>query len=273
MIETTAPQPGAPIPQNNPHNWGIVALVGAGPGDPELLTLKAVDRLSKADVVVHDALAAPELLTRHAPNAKHINAGKHRGKALLSQTEINDLLVTLAKSGLRVVRLKGGDPCIFGRAQEEQLALQEAGIEFEIIPGVSSLAAVPAAAGIIVTDRDLGRSLGAYSLHKRDSQLPDEFEWERMAKGPDTLILFMGRSILRQACRRLIQHGRDENTPAALVVNGTRPDQEVVVGTLRTLPDSAEALTSTGPGLIILGEVIRRKPAFAELIEAAAHGT
>ncbi len=273
MIQTAASQPGAQIPQNDAPKWGSVALVGAGPGDPELLTLKAVDRLSKADVVVHDALAALEVLTRHAPNAKYINAGKHRGKALLSQPEINDLLVTLAKSGLRVVRLKGGDPCIFGRAQEEQLALQEAGIEFEIIPGVSSLAAVPAAAGIIVTDRDVGRSLGAYSLHKRDSQFPDDLEWERMAKGPDTLILFMGRSILREASQRLIQHGRDENTPAALVVNGTRPDQQVAIGTLRTLADSAEKLTVSGPGLIVLGEVIRRNREFAEIIDAAARIT
>jgi uroporphyrin-III C-methyltransferase/precorrin-2 dehydrogenase/sirohydrochlorin ferrochelatase len=273
MPETIPPQSGAEIRQYGASNCGTVALVGAGPGDPELLTLKAVDRLSKADVIVHDALAAPEILTRHAPNAKCINAGKHRGKALLSQPEINDLLVTLAKSGLRVVRLKGGDPCVFGRAHEEQLALQEAGIEFEIIPGVSSLAAVPAAAGIIVTDRDVGRSLGAYSLHKRDNQLPDDCEWERMAKGPDTLILFMGRSILREASRRLIQYGRDPNTPAALVVNGTRPDQQVVVGTLFTLADSAEKLTVAGPGLIVLGEVIRRKREFAKVIEAAAQST
>lgn len=151
---------------NKPKAQGGVALVGAGPGDPELLTLKAVERLNKADVVIHDSLAAPELLELHAPKAKYINAGKHRGKALLSQPEINDLLVTLAKSGLSVVRLKGGDPCIFGRAQEECNALQKAGIDFEIVPGVSSLSAVPAAAGIVVTDRDVGRSLAAFSLHK-----------------------------------------------------------------------------------------------------------
>ena len=239
--------------------WGSVALVGAGPGDPELLTLKAVDRLGKADVVVHDALAAPEILSRFAPNAKHVDAGKHRGKALMSQAEINDLLVTLAKSGHRVVRLKGGDPCIFGRAHEERLALREAGIEFEIIPGVSSLAAVPAAAGIIVTDRDAGRSLGAYSLHKQGGRLPDVGEWERMANGPDTLVLFMGRSVVHETCAQLMQHGRSRATPAALIVNGTRPNQEVLFGTLATLAQSAELLTVSGPGLIILGEVVRRR--------------
>ena len=242
---------------------GTVALVGAGPGDPDLLTLKAVARLSQADVVVYDSLASPEILQWHAPNARHIDAGKHRGHAMMSQVAINELLVTLAMSGNRVVRLKGGDPCIYGRAQEERLALEQAGIACEIIPGVSSLTAVPAAAGIIVTDRDLGRSLGAHSLHKRDGRLPDDNEWEQMAKGPDTLILFMGRSIVREACERLVQHGRDANTPAALVINGTRPDQKVITGTLATLADSAQALTLPGPGLIILGQVVRRSPDFS----------
>jgi uroporphyrin-III C-methyltransferase len=248
---------------------GKVALVGAGPGDPELLTLKAVDRLGNADVVVHDYLPTPELLERHAPNARHVNAGKHRGKALMSQAEINELLVSLAKSGLRVVRLKGGDPCIFGRAQEERLALEEAQIEYEIIPGVSSLSAVPAAAGIVVTDRDVGRSLGAYSLHKRDGHLPNESEWECMAKGPETLILFMGRSVVCEACTQLIQHGRDPATPAALVVNGTRPNQQVIVGTLQTLAQLAEGLPTPGPGLIVLGEVVRRNRELAALLDEA----
>ena len=269
MSESITDSLEQPNASKEPQRQAVVALVGAGPGDPELLTLKAVDRLNRADVVIHDSLAAPELLQRHAPNARHINAGKHRGKALLSQSEINDLLVTLAKSGLRVVRLKGGDPCIFGRAQEECNALRQAGIEFEIVPGVSSLSAVPAAAGIVVTDRDVGRSLAAFSLHKRDGRLPDEGEWQRMANGADTLILFMGRSVVREACARLIQYGRSQSTPAALVVNGTRSNQQVVVGTLRSLGDAAETLSETGPGLIILGEVIRQRPDLADLVAAA----
>jgi len=242
--------------------------VGAGPGDPDLLTLKAVDRLSKADVVIHDSLAAPEILTQYAPQARHINAGKHRGKALLSQAEINDLLVTLAQSGLRVVRLKGGDPCIFGRAQEECRALQDAGIEFEIIAGVSSLSAVPAAAGIILTDRDIGRSLGAFTLHKRDGHLPDDAEWHQMAHAADTLVLFMGRSVVREACTQLIHHGKNPSTPAALVVNGTRPNQQVVVGTLQSLADCAATITDDGPGLIVLGEVVRQSRAVSDLVAA-----
>ncbi len=240
-----------------------IALVGAGPGDPELLTLKAVDRLTRAEVVVHDALAVQGLLERFAPNAEHVNAGKHRGRAMMTQPEINDLLVALGQAGKRVVRLKGGDPCVFGRAQEECQALRDAGIEFEIIPGISSLTAVPAAAGVIVTDRDEGRSLGAFSMHKRDGQLPADDEWARMATGADTLVLFMGRSVLSQACAKLIEFGRAATTPVALVINGTRHDQRVVFGTLSTLPEAASSVTETGPGLIVLGEVVRKAPGFA----------
>ena len=233
----------------------LVALVGAGPGDPELLTLKAVDRLGRADVVVHDALATPDILQRFAPQATAIDATKHRGKVTMTQAEINDLLVQLALSEKRIVRLKGGDPCIFGRAQEERLALMQAGIQFEIIPGVSSLSAVPASAGIIVTDRLVGRSVGAYSLHKREGQPLLDSEWERMAQGPDTLVLFMGRSLLQQACEKLIQHGRPPSTPAALIINGTRPNQCSVLATLESLPVASALTTDDGPGLIVVGGV------------------
>ncbi len=262
MVETPSEVPNRVWPAA-PRSSAVVALVGAGPGDPELLTLKAADRLGRANVVVHDTLAEPELLRRFAPQARAVDAGKHRGKAMMTQPEINELLVTSARQGDRVVRLKGGDPCIFGRAQEERRALEDAGIEYEIIPGVSSLSAVPAAAGVIVTDRDVGRSLGAYSLHKRGGQLTDETEWQQMARGPDTLILFMGRAVMRQACTRLIQYGRSRQTPAAFVVNGTRKDQQIIMGTLQALPDAAESLTAPGPGLIILGEVVRHSPEFA----------
>jgi uroporphyrin-III C-methyltransferase/precorrin-2 dehydrogenase/sirohydrochlorin ferrochelatase len=235
----------------------LVALVGAGPGDPELLTLRAVDRLSRADIVVHDSLADPNLLLkRFAPNAQPIDASKHRGNAKLTQTEINELLVRLAQAGKRVVRLKGGDPCVFGRAQEERQALEHAGIAYEIVPGVSSLAAVPASAGIVITDRLLGRSLGAYSLHKRDGHLPDESEWQRMANGPDTLILFMGRSVISLACTKLIQYGRAPRTPAALIVNGTRPNQASITATLETLAIAAADMEQAGPGLIVVGHVV-----------------
>lgn len=241
----------------DPFPKGSVALVGAGPGDPGLLTLKAAERLSQADVVVHDALANPELLARFAPQARPIDAGKHKGHCVLTQDQTNALLVELARQGLRVLRLKGGDPCLFGRAGEEARALAAAGIPFEIVPGVSSLSAVPAAAGIPVTDRDFGRSVGAFSLHKREGHPPSSEEWERMAKGPETLVLFMGRSVVREACRELIARGRAPELPAALVVNGTLPDQAVIAGTLATLADRVEAEAPPGPGLIVIGESVR----------------
>ena len=234
---------------------GSVSLVGAGPGDPELLTLKGAARLRQADVVVHDDLVATEIIEVHAPSARRINVGKRKGAHLMKQDEINALLVSLAEAGHRVVRLKGGDPCLFGRAEEERRALVQAGIPCEIVSGVSTLSAAPAAAGIVVTNRDYGRSLGAYALHKRDGQHPTAAEWEQMAKGPDTLVLFMGRTILREACDRLIQFGRSADTPAALIINGTLEAQQVVRGTLRTLPDEAERNKTEGPGLIVVGEV------------------
>jgi uroporphyrin-III C-methyltransferase/precorrin-2 dehydrogenase/sirohydrochlorin ferrochelatase len=236
---------------------GWVVMVGAGPGDLGLLTLKAVERLQAAEVVVYDSLANREILERFAPAARHIDAGKHKGGCVLTQDQINALLVELAGQGLRVLRLKGGDPCLFGRAGEEARFLVQAGIPFEIVPGVSSLCAVPAAAGIPVTDRDFGRSLGAFSLHKRNGQPPAPEEWERMARGPETLVLFMGRSRVREACRQLIRHGRSPELPAALIVNGTLPTQRSVTGTLATLPDRVEALDLQGPGLIVVGETVR----------------
>ncbi len=235
---------------------GSVSLVGAGPGDTGLITLKAIQRLQAADVVVYDALANNEILTRFASQARHIDAGKHKGKCTLNQDQINELLIELAQQNLRVVRLKGGDPCLFGRAGEEIRALQSVHIPYEVIPGISSLSAVPASACIPVTDRDFGRSVGAFSLHKRDGKGPREDEWERMAKGPETLVLFMGRSVIKEACDQLIARGRRANLPAALVINGTLPNQEVITGTLESLAEKAEIATSQGPGLIIVGEVV-----------------
>jgi uroporphyrin-III C-methyltransferase/precorrin-2 dehydrogenase/sirohydrochlorin ferrochelatase len=247
----------------DPFPKGSVSLVGAGPGDPGLLTLKAAERLSRADVVVHDALADPELLTRFAPSARHIDASKHKGHCVLTQDQTNTLLVELARQGLRVLRLKGGDPCVFGRVGEEARFLVEAGIPFEIVPGVSCLSAVPAAAGIPVTDRDFSRSVGAFSLHKREGNSPSDEEWERMARGPETLVLFMGRSVVREACSQLIARGRAPGLPAALIVNGTLPGQAVVEGTLATLADRVEAEAPPGPGLIVIGESVRLRKVLA----------
>lgn len=234
---------------------GCVSLVGAGPGDPDLMTIKGAMRLKEADVVVHDALVPAELMDRYASFARRIDVGKRKGRTFLEQEDIHSLLIALAREGNRVVRLKGGDPCLFGRAEEERTALWLAGVPCEIVSGVTTLSSVPAAAGIVVTNRDDARSLGAFSLHKRDGSRPSDAEWEQMAKGPDTLVLFMGRSILREACERLIHGGRAPGTPAALIVNGTLPEQSVVRGTLATLPDEAATITLEGPGLIVVGAV------------------
>lgn len=251
---------------------GMVVLAGAGPGDPGLLTMKAAERLRAADVVLHDALANPDLLPTFAPQARLIDAGKHKGHCALTQDQTNELMIDLARQGLRVLRLKGGDPCLFGRAGEEARALVEAEIPFEIVPGVSSLSAVPTAVGIPVIDRDFGRSVGAFSLHKRNGQPPLDEEWDRMAKGPETLVLFMGRSLVRLACQELIARGRAADLPAALIVNGTLPSQSVVTGTLSTLADRVEALAEPGPGLIVVGDVVKlmdllNPPATLEVIE------
>lgn len=243
---------------------GSVVLAGAGPGDPGLLTLKAANRLRAADVVLHDALANPDLLPTFAPQARLIDVGKHKGHCVLTQEQTNALLVDLAQQGLRVLRLKGGDPCLFGRAGEEARALVAAGIPFEIVPGISSLSAVPAAAGIPVTDRDFGRSVGAFSLHKRDGRPPQPEEWDRMAAGPETLVLFMGRTLVAEACLQLMARGRDPHLPAALIVNGTLPSQAVVTGTLATLPGLADE-APRGPGLIVVGEVVRLREALSTL--------
>lgn len=239
--------------ESSPPPLAAVSLVGAGPGAPDLLTLRAVERLASADVVVHDELVSEQVMDRYAPQATRIGVGKRKGRVYLKQEALNALLVALARSGLRVVRLKGGDPCVFGRAEEERLALDEAGIGCELVPGVSALHAVPAAAGIVVTNRSDARSLGAFSLHKRDGSHPDWSEWQQMAHGPDTLVLFMGKTILAETCKKLIQAGRAPNTPAVLIVNGTLPDQRVVRRTLATLPEAANGLNTDGPGLIVVG--------------------
>ena len=181
----------------------------------------------------------------------------------MTQSQINELLVKLGQEGKRIVRLKGGDPYLFGRGGEEARALSEAGVAFLTVPGVSSLSAVPAAAGIPITDRDFGNSVGAFSLHKHHGEGPSEDEWHRMAHGPETLVLFMGKSMLQLACERLVAHGRPAATPAALVVNGTLRNQQVIVGTLETLAAQVAGETLAGPGLIIVGEVVRLRQVFS----------
>ena len=237
---------------------GKVFLVGAGPGDPGLLTLKGAEALGRAEVVLHDALANPALIERHAPQAERIDVSKWKGCCKQTQQQINDLLVAQALAGRTVVRLKGGDPYIFGRGSEEARALVKAGITFEVVPGVSSIAAVPAYAGIPITDREYASSFGVYSLHKKGGVGLEDEEWKRMAAGPQTLVLLMGKTVLETIARKLVEYGRPAATPAALITRGTTPAQKRLIGTLGDIARrAAEESDLSGPGLVVVGDVVR----------------
>lgn len=246
--------PAAPVP-------ALVSLIGAGPGDPGLITVKGAQRLQQAEVVLHDGYANPLLLELYCPFAEQIDVGKHKGGVCLSQDQINMLLLEKAATGARVVRLKGGDPLMFGRGGEEARLLADHGIPFEIIPGVSSGLAVPAYAGIPVTDRAFASSVGFYSMHKKEGKGLSEQEWQRMAQGPDTLVLLMGSTVLGDIAENLIRHGRSPATPVALITKGSHPAQTRYLATLATIAELAAAHTPERPGLVVVGNVVNVIPA------------
>lgn len=229
-----------------------VYLVGAGPGDPGLLTLRGAEVLRRADVVVHDRLSAEELLDLAPAEAERIDVGKRPGHARLSQEEISALLVERGSDGSAVVRLKGGDPTVFARGGEEALALAEAGVEFEIVPGVTSAIAVPAYAGIPVTQRFSSTSFTVVTGHE-DPSIGEEgsVDWDAVARVGGTIVVLMGVGRIRRICERLIEAGRDPDTPAAAVIWGTRPEQRTVRATLATLPDQ----DLEPPATIVIGTV------------------
>lgn len=246
--------PATPVP-------ALVSLIGAGPGDSGLITIKGAQRLQQAEVVLHDGYANPLLLELYCPFAEQIDVGKHKGGVCLSQDQINTLLLEKAATGARVVRLKGGDPLMFGRGGEEARLLAEHGIPFEIIPGVSSGLAVPAYAGIPVTDRSFASSVGFYSMHKKEGKGLSEQEWQRMAQGPDTLVLLMGSTVLGDIAENLIRHGRSPATPVALITKGSHPAQARYLATLATIAELAAAHTPERPGLVVVGNVVNVIPA------------
>ena len=236
-----------------------VWLVGAGPGDPELLTLKAARVLARADVVVHDRLVAAEILARLPRRAKRIYAGKQPGRHAMTQEEINRLLVRLARQGKRVVRLKGGDPFIFGRGGEEALALARAGVRFEVIPGITAATGVAAAAGIPLTHRDLAQACVLVTGSRRKGA-PD-LDWKGLARPGQTIVVYMGLAGLERVSRELIAHGLSPRTPAAIVQQGTTANQRVVEGTLSALPRLAAEARLRAPTLIVIGKVVRLRRA------------
>jgi uroporphyrin-III C-methyltransferase len=234
---------------------GGVAIVGAGPGDPRLITVRGLEVLRRADVVVYDRLVAPKLLEEAPPDARLVFAGKACGAHALGQGEINALLIAEARQGHRVVRLKGGDAFVFGRGGEEALALAEADIPFEIVPGVTSAVAVPAAAGIPLTHRGVASSFAVVTGHQ-DPAGAARVDWSRLAGAVDTLVVLMGLGNLDSITRELIAHGRDPATPAALIERGTTEAQRTVTAPLAGLPAAAAAAGLASPVLAVIGDVV-----------------
>jgi len=235
-----------------------VTLVGAGPGDPELLTLKAARVLREAQIVLHDHLVGDDVLALVPPRAQRICVGKRAGHHTLSQRAIIDLMLSLARAGRPVVRLKGGDPYIFGRGGEEAQALAEAGIPFEVVPGISAAQGAAAAAGIPLTHRDHGGALVFATGHLRgegDERAVD-LDWQQLARPHQTTVIYMGLIALPIICKQLVAHGLSPDTPAALVERATRPDQRTIVGTVQTLPALARSHGAKPPALIVIGSVV-----------------
>lgn len=232
---------------------GSVMLVGAGPGDPDLITVKGAAALARADVVVYDRLVAPELLDLCPPTVERVYAGKEPGRAQMSQEEINAVLVDRGARGLTVVRLKGGDPFVFGRGGEEVLACAAAGVAVEVVPGVTSAIAAPAAAGIPLTHRDVARSFAVITASTAHGDgTPD---LGPVSAAVDTLVLLMAAGRLPLICADLIAAGRPATEPAALIMWATRPEERAVVGTLEDLPALAAAAGMGPPATLVVGEV------------------
>jgi uroporphyrin-III C-methyltransferase len=250
---------------------GKVWLVGAGPGDPDLLTVKAARLLACARVVLHDHLVGEGVMALLPRDARRICVGKRDRRHTLPQEEINALLVRLAAAGDSVVRLKGGDPYVFGRGGEEALALAAAGIPFEVVPGITSAQGMSAYAGIPLTHREHASSVVFATGHCREGgAAPD---WRALARPRQTAVIYMGLGALAQICRELVAHGMEPDTPAAVVEQATTQSQRVVCGTLLTLPVLAKAQQVAAPALIVVGEVVRLHGTLGWFAPAAADAT
>ncbi len=232
---------------------GKVYLVGAGPGNPGLLTVRGLELLRNIPVIAYDQLVNPALLDEAPPQAIKIFVGKRAGRHCIAQEEINSVLIAHARLGRDVVRLKGGDPFVFGRGGEEAEALSDAGIPFEIVPGVSSAIAVPAYAGIPLTHRKFASSFAAVTGHEACKPNAN-VDWGKLATAIDTLVILMGLTNLPFIVRKLIEHGRSAKTPSAVICSGTTGDQETIIGTLEDIVDKSARIEP--PALIVVGNVV-----------------
>ena len=276
-----ADRPGQPAP-----GIGGATLVGAGPGAPDLLTLRAVRAIERADAVLFDALVDRSILDLARPGARRIDVGKRCGRHAMNQDAINRLIVTLARSGAQVVRLKGGDPLLFGRGGEELDSLRAAGVPVEVVPGVTAACAAAASLQVPLTHRDVARSVhfiaghgsGGHGSaghgsegHGSEGQVPAH-DWRALAASGGTIAAYMATRTLRRVAASLIEAGLCPATPAVAVTNASRPRQSHVHATLATLPSLLEANPPAGPTLVLIGAVVARSPAIQEVAVAESDG-
>ena len=248
---------------------GCVHVVGAGPGDPDLLTLKAARALAQAEAVVYDQLVGAAILDLAPRTARRLYAGKRQGCHALLQTEINALLVRLAGEGLRVVRLKGGDPFVFGRGGEEAEHLARHGVPFEVVPGITSASGAAASAGIPLTHRGLARAVVFATGHLQDGSL--DLDWTALARPRQTVVIYMGATRIAEICAGLIAHGLAAQTPAAVIERATTPAERVVTATAGTLAQAAAAAGVAPPALIVFGDVVSLRATLVAAPLAALH--
>jgi uroporphyrinogen III methyltransferase/synthase len=236
---------------------GKVYLVGAGPGDPGLMTVKGLDCLRCADVVIYDRLIDESILSEARPEAEKIYVGKADRLHILEQDSINQLLLEKAREGKVVVRLKGGDPFVLGRGGEEAWVLTRHGIPFEVVPGVTSASAVPAYAGIPITHRGVASSFAVITGHKASDRGEPRISWDKLATGADTLVILMGMRNLAKIVDQLIRHGRSPSTPVAVITQGTTSQQRCLVGTLQDIVGKVGKENLQPPSIVVVGEVVQ----------------